>query len=170
MTLRRMMCCGMVEISGLSDYRELSEPILIRDIAECHSPSKQVYYRRGFAAERPDEPRTRSYRLILFSEAVRPGREPNGYGQRLADLIQSKGLGTVTVMSDWGLNPNSGNRIKVWAWEIDHKAFWLEYAESWKREKYSSIIHQYWTECANKDARSLAALKNSNFRRTECSV
>lgn len=146
MKLRRMMCCGLVELSGLSDWcLGRYSPSILDEIANCHFRS---HYARGIGGFRDpdlDRPRARSYRIIVFTEGhPKFNEKPYEYGQKFANFLKEHGLGKVYEVADWGLNLNSGNQIKVWFWEIDHKEFWIQYAEQWKRSEWSETIRDYW--------------------------
>jgi hypothetical protein len=45
----------------------------------------------------------------------------DGNGDGVAKYIRANKLGTIT-RAPIALNPNSGNRIKIWIWTVDHAA------------------------------------------------
>lgn len=51
--------------------------------------------------------------MIIFSDTVSSGR-----GAKLAEYIVAQGLGSV-LASKICLNPNSGNRIRMWIWHVN---------------------------------------------------
>lgn len=57
---------------------------------------------------------------IVFSDVFSDSEDHVVGGQRLAEFIKERKLGTV-VASPGRVNPNSGNRIKVWVW-TPHRA------------------------------------------------
>lgn len=54
--------------------------------------------------------------FIVFSDVA------GSNGDKLAKLIKKHKLGTLTVTRP-KTNPNSGNKIKVWAWSVDQSKF-----------------------------------------------
>lgn len=91
-------CCGLGEISGLSDYRkpELALKSLFRDSGD------------GLLLRQPH---------LIFTQAGRGAT----YGKRFAAYLVKEGLGTV-VATPSKTNPNSGNPLVAWIWTTNKKA------------------------------------------------
>ncbi len=92
MTIFRLGCCGIGELSNFTD------------------PKNSVCYVAGEIA---------NYRFngtyIIFSRTGVSGGKP------LADYITEHKLGELTTLGA-KQNPNSGNALKVWLWKIDRRA------------------------------------------------
>lgn len=104
-------CCGIVEISGLSPYAKDSKGAL-RDFM-IHV-NKEIEQKKIGGYDRSQGPK---FRFAIFSQAG----HKTLYGTSFADLIEEKGLGNI-VHTRFARNPNSGNPVKVWIWELDFKA------------------------------------------------
>jgi hypothetical protein len=94
-------CCGLREISGLSDHCDSAEAMQ----AFCGSVIFSGYLRCSHA---------------IFSEARGMLMNDGPYGERFAAYIRRHNLGTVTA-SKRVENPNSGNQLKVWVWTINKR-------------------------------------------------
>lgn len=89
-------CCGLREITYLADHARDPE-----DAA------------RAFAA---DVEYDKNFRYAIFTQAgVR-----STYGVKFAAFILANGLGEV-VETGWNTNPNTGSRLKVWVWTVNHR-------------------------------------------------
>jgi len=56
------------------------------------------------------------FAFAIFSDVLKPKRKLSG--TKFAKYIKDSGLGTV-VETKIKINPNSGNKIRVWVWEVD---------------------------------------------------
>lgn len=65
--------------------------------------------------------------FVMFSDAVKYGN-----GEAFAKIIRDNNLGGITETPEV-TNPNSGNKIKVYLWEVDYKALAL-LLEQWGAE------------------------------------
>ena len=81
------------------------------------------------------------FRFATFTEAL-PYATPNDllddnprykYGRAFAAFIRENALGSL-VETGYEVNPNSGNRLKVWVWGIDHTAL-----KSWYEKNKPSV-------------------------------
>mgnify|MGYP001558905767 FL=1 len=86
-------CCGLKEIDGLKE-----------------TPNETVFY---VCVDFFDNDIKGAF--IIFTDVLRSRR-----GLRLQNYIQAKKLGKITE-SSYKRNPNSGNRLKVWVWEVNEK-------------------------------------------------
>jgi hypothetical protein len=54
--------------------------------------------------------------LLVFSDNTNSG--PNGgYGENFAKWLKENNMGDVVEVSS-AVNPNTGNRIKLWSWSL----------------------------------------------------
>lgn len=94
-------CCGMAELSdinyGLDDFEQAFRNVYINTDNDPHC-----------------------YGIIIFTDAVRMSDTEKG-GEVLAEWIKKKRFGRV-IKTAPAVNPNSGNKIVVWAWTPNKKA------------------------------------------------
>lgn len=103
MRVNETSCCGLREISGLSEHRT---PAIAMQ-AFCRFSLGLDYNYNG-----------RLGRTLEFSHAVfTAATGKNDYGEKFAAFILRNKLGTVTP-SQRRNNPNSGNPLKVWVWTL----------------------------------------------------
>ena len=106
-----LQCCGVKEISGLSDY-------------ESAAYAMQDFWNTTYGRKVPNlignnlvpAPMV-NFRYCIFTQA----RHTYDYGIDFAKFITNNKLGTIAE-TDFNTNPNSGNDVKVWIWTIDHNA------------------------------------------------
>ena len=117
MRLRGVSCCGVREINGVSEHR--TGPAVLRQFAAYIYGASD--YMRPYAG-------SARFRFAFFTQAYRPSgiRPTTGYGERLAACIRHLNVGNV-IETEEAINPNSGNNLKMWVWQVDHdalKAWW----------------------------------------------
>lgn len=109
MNIRRLECCGIIELSGLGTYSDW-----LKALQDSTFNSKgglydncRIHLRCGW---------------VLFSEAH--GGE---YGKNFADWLEKEQLGTVQRLPEV-INRNTAHRIRVYLWAVDHDAYgkWIE--------------------------------------------
>lgn len=109
--LTHLGCCGVKEITGLST--ENSAPGAMRSLAKLTWGATVTGGRPG---ERIPSPYER-FRYLIFTQAL----DANRYGINFAAFIRKYELGEV-IETDFNVNPNSGNPVKVWVWTVNHEA------------------------------------------------
>ena len=87
-----LYCCGIAELANICDDDSALDSI-------------RAVKRGGETA------------FIIFSDTHRTGYK---FGLRLAKVIETKKLGIVRSMPVQ-VNPNSGNRLRMWVWRVDWK-------------------------------------------------
>lgn len=111
--ISHMECCGLRELSELSNFNSSREALLglIGTIQENdgENPGKWLFG------------------VIIFTEAGR-----GTYATRFAKYIAAKRLGAVTAVPSF-YNPNSGNQVRMFVWRINHAAVG-RWANSTKKE------------------------------------
>lgn len=113
-----MSCCGVREMNGLEDTPKETLQEMCAEICrgEC------------------DHTRWPLFRYAIFSDTHRSRK-----GINLAAYIQRHRLGSV-ISTRWNVNPNSGNRLKVWTWTLNStnlKTWWKRnMTEDYKEEAY----------------------------------
>ena len=116
MRLGGVSCCGVREIYGVNEHRT-GLAVLRRFAAHIYDPEKPYVVYSGNAR----------FRFAFFTQASRPGHTPPAtYGERLAACIRRSNVGNV-IETEEAINPNSGNNLKMWVWQVDHdalKAWW----------------------------------------------
>ena len=118
-----LMCCGVKELRGVSHFKTPEDVIrALNELTYSRQTIVGVNRQTGKTIYKP-EPFSR-FRYILFSQA----RQEADYGFRLAAFVRDKQLGSL-VETDFHLNPNSGNMLKVWIWTVNHDA-----TEQWLKE------------------------------------
>lgn len=109
--LGNLSCCGIYELVGISNLApERAVQDLLKDI--------------GYNGPLPSDADT-PLRYVIFSQAGN-GKvfgPHNGYGSDLVSYIKKYKLGTLATLPA-GINPNSGNILKVWLWKLDHKVLY----------------------------------------------
>ena len=151
-----MDCCGVKELSGLSSYPEpelamralgtqlYPDPdknqALIAAVRARAKKDGKSSYAFGYMGVQPMPVEAHAvydsidqysrFRFAIFTEAHNPTQTEDlgpKYGQRFAAMIRKKGLGDL-IETGRHINPNSGNKLKVWVWTIDHAALvgWLK--------------------------------------------
>lgn len=91
--------CGVLQLSRFDEYH---------DPADLLSHSVYEYYDHDIP----------EVRFIIFSDINTKGHGGSG----VAEYIKTNGLGEIW-QSNTRINPNTGNRICVWVWEVDSKKF-----------------------------------------------
>ena len=113
MDLRRLMCCGVMEASGVaSSVRNYGPKGALRSILNASLINTDSINRK--------------FAFLLFTQAISPitminRDDDTKYGDRLKDFILENKLGTVTQTEEV-INPNSGNYITMYMWTVDWKA------------------------------------------------
>lgn len=110
MTLKQMSCCGMRDLSGLSDHETPKEAMVAFVLTSCPRVS-----RYNWDARKCEKLRQLNFSHVIFSEA---NNEHRRYGENFATYIRRNKLGTV-VASERRVNPNSGNQVKFWVWTLN---------------------------------------------------
>lgn len=107
MGLRRFSCCGVKELSGISDHAN-PLAVLQRYVAEV-----RTMYNRPKGGRFMFTP---GGAHMFFTQAG------NGvvYGENLAAYIEKNELGTI-IRSPGRVNPNSGNNLIVFLWTLNQK-------------------------------------------------
>lgn len=103
-----LQCCGVKEIANV--YQLRNKKVNPKGVIDS------VY---KLFIEQPG--RISGTGFILFTQAQMYEGTPDGYGDRLADFIEKKHLGSLTITEE-RRNPNSGNFVKVYLWGVDHEA------------------------------------------------
>lgn len=103
METRGMMCCGLVELAGLSGYR--TPEAAFTDLIENNDMAYDI-----------DDSTLGGGAAIFTSAGARAT-----YGARFAKYIEDNKLGTVTELPRFK-NPNTRNAIRTFFWVIDYKA------------------------------------------------
>lgn len=138
--LLKLNCCGIKEIHGISQwaYKDPGYVVpMLKDIVKASYDfcAKVDWHDRFLYFKAP--PREPFWRYFMFTQAQTPniGSEMwelrQSYGDKLAHYIRENNLGTVTV-SEENLNPNSGNRLKIFIWTFnwtDLKAWYEKNAD-----------------------------------------
>lgn len=106
-SLRYMTCCAVREVDHLGVNR--SSLGALKDILK-EAFTKQIW---DNAQSRWDTRPHIACAFLTFTETNR-----GKYGGRLQELIESEGLGEVTV-TGWRKNPNSRNQVRVFTWTLD---------------------------------------------------
>lgn len=109
MYLHRMACCGIYEIDDLQ--RQRTPLTNMRQFVTAIAPVPCAYGPYGPSVRVRDQ-----FRYAIFSGTARAK-----YGDRFAAFILDHQLGEV-ISTGYHINPNSGHRLKVWVWTIDHVA------------------------------------------------
>lgn len=131
--LEKTMCCGILEIDGLSGYRSSVEAM--KDfIEESFEPPKGFQDRNGEGPGDNDDYWGGNYKdihgnfgVVLFTAAGQ--KSDRGYGERFKALIEKDGLGTVVETAPTK-NHNTGRMIKAYLWTPNREA-----VTSWAKEK-----------------------------------
>ena len=108
MDVRSMMCCGVAEVDGISDYAQPADAM--RDIV-CDERWDPATEKDVYVLDIPEVAH------IIFTQASRRTAKV-GYGYQLARYIKRHGLGTV-VVSQPAKNPNTSNQVHVFIWTLD---------------------------------------------------
>jgi len=118
LNMGNLTCCGVKEISELSTFETPME--VFKAFAGL------TYLRRGPVYVETDneyklvkdapQPFER-FRYVIFSQAVKRAT----YGTAFAKFIEKYKLGTLQS-TEFNINPNSGNYLKIWTWTVDHDA------------------------------------------------
>lgn len=96
--LTELQCCGLRELSDLSQYHNSSYALM------------------GIIEDAEANPGEWPFGVIIFTEAS-SGR----YATRFAKFIETSRLGTIERIPTF-YNPNSGHRVRMFVWTVDHKA------------------------------------------------
>jgi hypothetical protein len=118
--ITRMECCGLREASGISHHREPKQALKHLIMDEINNQ---------------DEPEDWPYTTLKTGAVLFTQASPGTYGDRLADYIESEGLGKVHRVPQF-LNHNTGNKITLFVWVIeDRDAIRTWFEQSLKRVK-----------------------------------
>lgn len=104
--IRTTACCGVREFDGLDGGSEAT----VKEV---------VTY-----LDRDD-----SWRFLVFTDIT-----ADGYGSRLSSYVKKHKLGNI-VCSRSAINPNTDNRIKVWVWELNHRA-----VKAWGAKRAPAVV------------------------------
>jgi hypothetical protein len=100
MDIEETSCCGLRELSDLSDTIADNVRTVWEDMKDHET----------------------FYPHVFFTDAYARGEKASGTnGYKLAQLIEKNKLGVITA-SPAKINPNSGNKLVVWVWTVDKKA------------------------------------------------
>lgn len=105
MYTRPTSCCGLFEIATMYDGPQDPKYLL-----SC------IYNDMDFRG-RSNTGRLQSCAFFVFTDIVQ-----RAYGTSLQKLIEEEGLGKV-IKSSPQKNPNSGNMVTTWVWEVNHNKF-----------------------------------------------
>lgn len=125
MELWGLNCCGIKELSGLSQYPDNPADAMQNIGRMIYISTSNHYIGKHF-------------RYIVFSQA---GKNSH-YGEVFAKYILDNNLGSL-VETDWHVNPNSKNQLKVWVWTTDHHAldtWWKENDGSRGKGKKTAVV------------------------------
>ena len=100
--VQRGLCCGWREITGLTTYK-----------GRFNDALRSLVYEGTIGYEG-----VRCGALLFTQVGARP---KNPYGERFADDITKKKLGSITVIKNFK-NPNTGHTIKAFVWILNQKA------------------------------------------------
>lgn len=106
---RTSSCCGVGEIEGLYGITTKNVKDTLLEIGENHFPLDE------------------KYPLYFWADIVRNGK---GNGKTLCDYIRSQNIGFV-YRSKTKKNPNSGNYINSYLWNVNH----IEFRKWWNKNK-----------------------------------
>jgi hypothetical protein len=135
--IKRLKCCGIVEVSGLGDIPVLDKKKMSpQDVITVLACQWMV----------------RNCAWVLFTEATRKvwivdkvtdrevvQTEQPTYGKDLADFILEHKLGTIQVMGPQ-LNHNSGNRVTAYYWVPDCEA-----VKKWIKANAPEYVVYLWS-------------------------
>lgn len=126
MTAEGLRCCAIMEIDGLSYCSDLKrKPQPHEVIVEfCRNNFGCGYYiPLGSNYSVPDERFHCAF--VIFSQAGKGA----SYGTDFAKFIETNNFGTVTASNSL-VNPNSGNPVTVFVWELNQDAlkdWWMDH-------------------------------------------
>lgn len=107
--------CGTYELNGVREF-SISRPRPF--FTDLHSACETMFDRSGRLY---DIKKWRIPGIILFSDAKGRGMSRPTKGEVFAQFIEDNGLGTVSS-GEWTKNPNTGNKIKFWTWNVNEAA------------------------------------------------
>ena len=120
---QEMDCCGVRELNNLSGGNSPKE------VVQQLCNGGEYLYDQSILRENPRARQERGrYAFIIFSQAGPP--RTTHYGTDLAKFITKNRLGTVTE-SPYKINPNTGNKLRVWIWALDPVGI----TKWWKKNK-----------------------------------
>lgn len=119
MNLRNMTCCGLREITGLEFAGDGKEAMT--EFVEAAFPKSRRY---NFDKHEYEYIARLNFSHAVFSEAQDGA---GSYGEKFSAYILKNKLGDV-IASQRRVNPNSGNRLKVWIWTLNKQGLkkWAE--------------------------------------------
>lgn len=124
MNINHLSCCGVKEITSL---RRL-------DTQADFTPADALfsYCRDAF----PIHPQLDRGRYFIFTQAGADDESNPRYGRKFAAFLREANLGEVIDTIPAGVNPNSGNHLRMWIWiaNLEAVAEWLN--EEVKRRNY----------------------------------
>lgn len=113
-------CCGFREIGHLLEdsnpermFASFLKATELRPLSDWQKDRPEYQTKAYEQARRQDK-----FRYALFSGANVEIPKRAIYSDKFAKFIEANKLGSV-MASDWNLNPNSGNQLKVFLWTID---------------------------------------------------
>ena len=77
-----------------------------------------------------------NFAFVIFSDVLNPKRKLGG--TKFAKYIKDSSLGNV-VKTKIKTNPNSGNKIRVWVWEVDRDKL-----DVWYKTALADEDDDYW--------------------------
>jgi hypothetical protein len=98
-------CCGVCEIHGISFFEPKNFFEVFKRVVSDYQNGEE---------EKP--------LIYFFTDAIGPkDRSVRSQGDVITELIRKNGYGTVTT-SRYKRNPNSGNLVRVFVWNLNAKA------------------------------------------------
>lgn len=140
-------CCGVQEITGISHGTPkdaLRTLILNRVVTYLRAghPLEGTYSMYLPGAGR----RIFSCAYLLFTQALggpEHSRIISPYGDKFRDYILSLKVGSVTQMGGEGINPNTGRKITLYLWELDHAALGEFAKEAGYLQEAYKMVHSH---------------------------
>jgi hypothetical protein len=118
MIVIRLKCCGIMELGEIrDDMSDINGTYTNGEHAMKTLIGNTFYHPEYSILPKGVWPAMAKFRVAIFSQAdwTRP------YGENFAAYIREQKLGDV-ICNNFGVNPNSGNEIKVWMWTLDRPA------------------------------------------------
>jgi len=116
-------CCGVGEITGISDYIKKPEQALhglFTSIEELYDTRKAKWFQE-VSLSIPDCP------IMIFTQAYSKPRKSAGYGYDLKRYIEENNLGVVVAGKE-ARNPNTDNYVTAFIWTLNRSGIkaWAE--------------------------------------------
>lgn len=112
--IRYTTCCGLREVTGLSNYRTKARKALMDLLMQA---TYSTYGANGRMLKTRIPFRFGMFLFTQASEDENPDYQ-QAYGEQLKRMIEKFNLGTVTVVGPFH-NPNTHNHIRTYNWVID---------------------------------------------------